>query len=137
MDTILAAKACAPLRRFRTEEEADRPGPGAGGIPMRWFPFLLALALLGTAEAGRYRQGKASFYRGGRPGLCAVRHGLAKKGQRIIVQRGRRQVRLRVCCSAPLRRGRVIDLHPRDFRRLGGLPSRGLIDVRVRITRRR
>ena len=104
---------------------------------MRWLPCVLALLLLSAAEAGGPKRGKASWYTAGRPGRCAVRHGIAKRGDRITVSRGRRRVALVACCSAPLRRGRVLDLSLRDFRRLGGLPSRGLIDVRVRIQRRR
>lgn len=104
---------------------------------IRWLICGLCLLLLTAAEAGRWRSGTASFYRGGRPGQCAVRHGIGRKGDKVVVSRGRRQVRLKVCCSAPLRRGRVVDLNPRDFRRLAGLPSRGLVDVRIRVEKGR
>jgi len=51
---------------------------------MKWLPFFLCLLLLSTAEAGPTRRGKASWYRG-KPGHCAVRKGLARKGDRATV----------------------------------------------------
>ncbi len=102
---------------------------------LRWLPAVAALLLLLTAaEGGRWRQGTASW----QPGRArvAVRPGVAKKGDLLLIAGKRGQIRRRVCCLVRLPKGRSLDLDRRGFRSLGELPSRGTVHVRWRIERK-
>ncbi len=104
---------------------------------MRWVALVACLFLVSAAEAGRWRQGKVSWY-AGKSGYVAARRGLARKGDRVVIARpdSSRSKRFRVCCQAKLRPGRAFDLARSDFRRYA-LPSRGETGVRYRIERSR
>ena len=102
---------------------------------MRWLPFALALLLLSTAEAGRWRQGVCSW-QPGRPRV-AVREGLAKRGDVLEIRRGKRSIRRTTCCTVRLPKGRSLDVDRKGFMALGVLPSRGLTTVRWRVEPRR
>ena len=99
---------------------------------MRWLGLLLCLLLVGSAEAGRWRQGKVSWY-AGRAGYVAARHGVARKGNRVVIARpdGSRAKRYEICCTAKLRPGRSFDLSATDFERYAPR-RRGLTTIRWR-----
>jgi len=99
---------------------------------VRYLPCALALLLLTTAEAGRWRQGVCSW-QPGRPRV-AVRRGLAKRGDVLEIRRGKHSIRRTTCCTVRLPKGRSLDVDRKGFRALGMPPSRGtgIVEWRLR-----
>lgn len=88
------------------------------------------------------QSGQASYY-SGRVGACGkaltglyAAHPSWPCGSKVSVKRGQKYVIVRVLDRGPYAHGRVIDLSPSAFKRLGTL-SQGVMDVRIFRLRKR